>query len=128
YSAGNPTSFKGITRTYNANNQQTDIGYLHDNNGNPTTYGGVTLTFDPENRMTSYGNALTAGYTGDGLRAWKQNSTTRTYFLYDGLTPIIEMDNTGSVSATNSFGPLGLVSRRGASSSSIFYTFDSEGN
>jgi RHS repeat-associated protein len=126
-SAGNPTTFKGVTKTYNSNNQQTGTGYTHDSNGNPTTYGGTTLTFDPENRMTAYGSVLTAGYTGDGLRAWKQNSTARTYFLYDGLLPVVEMDSSGSVTATNSFGTSGLVSRR-AGSLSVFYSFDSEGN
>jgi YD repeat-containing protein len=79
--AGNPTSFKGTTKTYNANNQQTTTGFTHDANGNPTTYNGNTLTFDPENRLTAYGSALTAGYRGDGLRAWKQTSAGRTYFL-----------------------------------------------
>ncbi|HEX6716318.1 MAG TPA: Ig-like domain-containing protein [Pyrinomonadaceae bacterium] len=126
-SAGNPTTFNGITKTYNANNQQVGTGYIHDNNGNPTTYGGVTLTFDPENRLTSYGSVLTAGYRGDGLRAWKQNATARIYFLYDGMMPVVEMDNSGSVTATNSFGAVGLVSRW-AGSGSVFYSFDSEGN
>ncbi len=126
-SAGNPTTFKGLTKTYNANNQQTGTGYVHDNNGNPTTYGGVTLAFDPENRMTSYGSVLTAGYRGDGLRAWKQSATARTYFLYDGILPILEMDSSGSITATTSFAAFGLVSRR-EGSTSVFYNFDSEGN
>jgi RHS repeat-associated protein len=126
-SAGNPTSFKSVPKAYNANNQQTGTGFSHDGNGNPTNYGGTTLTFDPENRMSAYGSTLTAGYSGDGLRAWKQNSSGRTYFIYDGIVPVIEMDSSGSVTATNSFGAAGLVSRR-EGSTSIFYSFDSEGN
>jgi RHS repeat-associated protein len=126
-SAGNTTTFKGVTKTYNAKNQQTGTGYAYDNNGNPITYGGTTLTFDPESRLTNFGSALAAGYTGDGLRAWKQNSTTRTYFLYDGIMPVLEMDSNAYVTATNSFGTLGLVSRR-EGGSSTFYSFDSEGN
>jgi RHS repeat-associated protein len=126
-SAGNPTSFKGITKSYNSNNQQTGTGFTHDGNGNPTNYGGTTLTFDPENRMTAYGSVLTAGYTAGGLRAWKQNSSGRTYFLYDGILPVIEMNSSGTVTATNTFGGSGLVSRR-VSTSSTFYSFDSEGN
>jgi RHS repeat-associated protein len=126
-SAGNPTTFKGVTKTYNQNNQQSDTGYTHDDNGNPTTYGGVTLAFDPENRMTSYGTSLTAGYRGDGLRGWKESATVRTYFLYDGILPVIELDNSGSAIATNSFGALGLVSSY-TGSASVFYSFDSEGN
>jgi YD repeat-containing protein len=125
-SAGNPTSFKGITKSYNSNNQQTGTGFSHDSNGNPTNYGGTTLTFDPENRMTAYGSVLTAGYTGDSLRAWKQSSSTRSYFLYDGIVPVVEMDSSGSVTATNTFGASGLISRR-TGSTSIFYSFDSEG-
>ena len=126
-SAGNPTTFKGVTKTYNSDNQQTGAGFSHDGNGNPTTYSGTTLTFDPENRMTVYGSVLTAGYNGDGLRAWKQHSTGRTYFLYDGNVPVVEIDSSGSVTATTTFGANGLVSRQ-ASSASAFYSFDSEGN
>lgn len=122
-SVGNPTTFKGLTKTYNVNNQQTGTGYVHDNNGNPTTYGGVTLTFDPEDRMTSYGSVLTAGYRGDGLRAWKQSGTARTYFLYDGILPTLELDSSGSITATTSFSAFGLVSRREAGAS-VFYTFE----
>lgn len=126
-SAGNPTSFKGVTKTYNSNNQETGTGFTYDDNGNPTTYGGTSLTFDPENQMTSYGTAISAGYTGDNFRAWKENSSARTYFLYDGINPVIELDETGAVSATNTFGLNGLVSRR-SGSDSVFYSFDSEGN
>ena len=126
-SAGNPTTFKGMTKTYNSNNQQTGTGFLYDGNGNPTTYGGTTLTFDPENQLTAYGSVLTAGYNGGGFRAWKQTASGRTYFLYDGLNPVVELDNSGSVVSTNTFGAIGLVSRRTGSASS-FYVFDSEGN
>jgi RHS repeat-associated protein len=126
-SAGNPTSFKGVTKTYNSNNQQTNTGFVHDNNGNPTNYGGATLTFDPENRMTAHGSVWTGGYRGDGLRAWKQNSSSRIYFLYDGIVPVVELDATGGVTATNTYGAAGLVSRQ-AGSATVFYSFDSEGN
>jgi RHS repeat-associated protein len=126
-SASNPTTFKGQTKSYNSNNQQTGTGFVHDNNGNPTTYDGLTLTFDPENRMTAYGSVLTAGYNGNGLRAWKQTSSGRSYFLYDGVVPVIELDNTGAAASTNTFGATGLISRR-SGSTSIFYVFDSEGS
>ena len=126
-SAGNPTNFKGVTKVYNSNNQQTGTGFVYDGNGNPTTYSSTGLTFDPENRMTAYGSALTAAYSSDGLRAWKQNASGRTYFLYDGIVPVVEIDSTGAVTATNTFGASGLVSRR-EGSASFFYSFDSEGN
>ncbi len=124
--AGNPTTFKSATKTYNANNQQTATGYTHDNNGNPTTYGGTSLSFDAENRLTSYGSALTAGYMGDGLRAWKQTTAGRTYFLYDGTLPVVELDATGAVTATHTFAS-GLLARR-AGTTSTFYTFDAQGS
>lgn len=111
--AGNPLTFKGVTKTYNANNQQTGTGFAYDAMGNPTTYKGAMIGFDPENRMTAYGTSLTAGYTGDGLRAWKQNSSgARTYFLYDGLVPILDMNTSGAITVTATFGPNGLVSHR----------------
>lgn len=133
-SAGNATTFKGFTRTYNTKNQLTGgsgLGtFTYDNNGNPTTYNGTTATYDAENHLTSWGTALTAEYTAEGLRAWKQNSASvRTYFLYDGLTPIIEMDGSGNAKAVNTFGANGLVSRRDVSTgTSVFYTFDERGN
>jgi RHS repeat-associated protein len=85
------------------------------------------LTFDPENQVTTVGSLLTAGYGGDRLRAWKQNSSGRTYFLYDGVKPVVELDTNGNIVATTTFGPGGLVSRR-TGSTSAFYSFDSEGN
>ncbi len=126
-SAGSPTTFKGVTKAYNSNNQQTGTGFGYDGNGNPTTYNGTTLTFDPENRVTAFGSALTAAYNGDGLRAWKQNSTSRTYFLYDGVNAIVELDPAGNVIATNTYGARRLNSRR-TGSTSVFYIFDSGGN
>src|SRR4051812_45311258 len=97
--AGNPTTFKGVTHTFNSNNQ--DTGSTFDNNGNPTTYRGTAMTWDAENRCTAVGASLTAGYTG-GLRAWKQGAS-RSYFLYDLGIPVMEMDGSGNTLATNTF-------------------------
>ncbi|MCA1592096.1 MAG: hypothetical protein LC754_05490 [Acidobacteria bacterium] len=53
---------------------------------------------------------MTAGYRGDGLRAWKQpGATGRRYFLYDGSLPIVELNKDGDVMAVNTFGDNGLV-------------------
>ncbi len=81
----------------------------YDGNGNPTSYGGTSITFDAENKLTAAGSAMTAGYTIEELRAWKQNmsSGVRTYFLYDGTMSVIELTSGGSVSATNTFGAYG---------------------
>ncbi len=127
-SAGNPTTFKGTANFFNADNQNTAAGYVYDGNGNPTTYKGTAFSYDAENRVTAIGSLLTAGYRADGLRAWKQNgSGVRTYFLYDGATPVCELNSTGTVIAVNTFGPNGLISRN-SGGSSVFYTFDPQGN
>jgi RHS repeat-associated protein len=123
--AGNATTFKGVTHAYNTNNQ--DTGDTYDNNGNPTTYQSVGMTYDPENRLTAVGTVVTAGYRGDGLRAWKQSAAGRTYFLYSGSRLIAEMDSLGNVTAVDTFGRAGLLSRR-AGGTSVFYTFDPQGS
>ncbi|GIV14857.1 MAG: hypothetical protein KatS3mg022_0292 [Armatimonadota bacterium] len=121
--AQNPTTFKGQSRTYNANNQLTGTGFAYDGNGNPVLYKGVNLAFDPENRMTAYGNVLTAGYNGDGLRAWKQTASGRRYYLYDGEELVCELDASGNVVAPVVFGANGLVVYSG-----YLYQFDPQGN
>ncbi|HEV2473213.1 MAG TPA: RHS repeat-associated core domain-containing protein, partial [Chthonomonadales bacterium] len=123
-SAFNPTTFRGATLTFNSDNQNTADTF--DGNGNPTTYNGTTLTFDAENRMTAYGTAMTAGYRADGLRAWKSNGTTSTYFVYDGITPVCEINSSGAATACNTFGAEGLLARH--TSSSVFYALDPQGN
>jgi RHS repeat-associated protein len=124
--AGNPTTFKGATHAYNLNNQLTDSGYGYDGNGNPTTYSGFAATYDAANRLTSY-KGVTFGYREDNLRAWKQNAVSKTYYYYDGGTPIFETDATGTLTATNVFAPDGLVARQ-QGGSWIYYAFDQQGN
>jgi RHS repeat-associated protein len=125
--AGNPTTWKGAAQTYNNDNQNLAQGY--DQDGNPTSWQGNALTFDSANHLTSVGAVLTAGYNAEGLRAWKQNASGYTYFIYDGLVPIAEVSSGGAVQAVNSWGADGLASRRNVSSnSSVFYTFDAQGN
>src|SRR5579862_624432 len=68
-----------------------------------------------------------AGYQFTGLRAWKNNSGTKTYFLYGGTTPVVELDASGNVLAANTFGAAELLARR-ASGATSFYTFDLQGN
>ncbi|GBC94857.1 tRNA3(Ser)-specific nuclease WapA [bacterium HR16] len=121
--AQNPTTFKGQPRTYNANNQLIGTGFAYDGNGNPVLYKGVNLSFDPENRMTAYGSILTAGYNGDGLRAWKQTASGRRYYLYDGEELVCELDASGNVVAPVVFGANGLVMYSG-----YIYQFDLQGN
>jgi RHS repeat-associated protein len=122
--AGNPTTFKGTVNTFNNANQNT--AWTHDGNGNPTSYKGITLTFDAENRMTAYGTTLTAGYQADGLRAWKQTSAGRTYYLYDGDKPVEELDGSGNKAAVMTFGPSGVLARTTATRT-LLYSFDALG-
>ncbi len=129
---GNLTSFKGNTKTFNADNQITNTGYGYDGNGSPTTYRGQTLTFDPEQRLATYGTLTgIAGqsdtYSGDGLRVMvhQQDGVAPTggtpgylltYFLYDGSQPVCEYTvyQGGSgpglqPAATSSTGPASLA-------------------
>jgi RHS repeat-associated protein len=117
-----------VSFTFNSDNQQTSGGtFVYDGNGNPTTYKSSTFAFDPENRVTAIGSTWTAGYRGDGLRGWKQNGSTRTYYLYDGGEPVVELDGSGNVQAINVFAPDGLVARK---QSGVWtqYAFDQQGN
>jgi len=70
------------------------------------------------------------GYDSGGMRSWKQVGGVTTYFLYDGSQPVCELDGTGAVTATNTWGG-SLLSRRagaGLAAASTFYTFDPQGN
>ena len=109
----------------------TNTGFAFDYNGNATTLRGTTLTYDVENHLTQYGALLTADYNGDGLRAWKQTTAGRTYYLYDGTNPVCELQNNSGgyfVSAVNTFGAAGLLSRNEIGTRLLWYQFDSEGN
>jgi RHS repeat-associated protein len=126
-SAGNPTNYLGVVQHFNSDNQNTASGYVYDGNGNPTTYAGSSFAFDAVNRLSSIGSSWSAGYTAEGQRAWQQNGSTTTYFLYDGTTPVCELNSSGTVTATNTFGAAGLLARH-TSSGSLFYSFDTAGN
>lgn len=118
---------RGTTNSFNSNNQLTNSGYSYDGNGNPTTYDGTSLTFDPENRLTAVGSVMSATYNGDGLRTTKTDGSGTTFYIYDGTKPVCEENSSGTVTATNTFGPDGLLSRN-TGSGSVFYTFDQQGN
>ena len=62
------------------------------------------------------------GYNGDGLRAWKTTSAGTTYFVYDGETPLLELNSSGGVTAENTWGANGLLCRN--TGSAVYYTFD----
>src|SRR5205823_2448808 len=79
--AGNASTYQNVVQHFNSDNQLQGTGYQFDGEGNPSTYKGYALTFDFEDRLTAYGSLLSCGYTAEGLRAWRQSGSTRTYFL-----------------------------------------------
>ncbi len=122
--AENPTTFYGVSNSYNTDNQNT--AFTFDGNGNPTVYKGTTLVYDPENRLTAYNSVFQAAYNGDGLRAWKQGSSGVTYYIYDGDVPVLELNSSGAVTAENTWGVNGLICRN--TGSATYYTFDPQGS
>lgn len=145
--AGNPTTMRGVTQSFDSDNKLSATGYSYDGNGSPTTYAGSTVGYDQENRLTSIdtssGDHFKAGYTAGGLRAWKSSLsnqqageasipvTNRTYFVYDGSVPVLETDSSGGLKAVNVFAPDGLVARGTVSSGSTsykYYSFDPQGS
>jgi RHS repeat-associated protein len=134
--ASNLTTLRGSSAAFDQDNQNTVFSY--DAAGNPTTYRNlsgnpVSLTFDAENRLTSFGSALQCGYNGFGLRTWKRTGTSgpKTYFLYDGMQPIVELDATGAVTYINTFGPTGILCRTADPDWNPvhgYHTFDPSGN
>lgn len=128
-SASNPTTIRSSSgKTYNSNNQRSNTGYSYDGNGNPTTYAGTSFAYDLESRLTSIGSTWSAGYRPDGLRGSKTVSSTTTYFLYDGATPVAEMNSSGTITAMNVFGADGLIGRVVPGGTNIQYLFDHQGN
>ena len=72
---------------------------------------------------------MLSSYDADGLRSEKTGSTGNRFFAYDGADPVIETSNNSSVTAVNTFGPAGLVSRYNTGNGvSTFYTPDERGN
>ena len=55
------------------------------------------------------------------------SANVRTYYLYDGSDPVVELGSNGVFTAVNTFGAMGLVSRY-AAGDSVFYAFDERGN
>ena len=138
----NLTTFRGASRDFNVNNQDTSFAFT--SNGDPTEYGtNVVPGWDCDDNLVSYtigsGTVMTADYGPDGLRAWKQTgeSSTRRYFVYFAGAPICELNASGYIIATNTFGPTGLVSRHEyavnssggvTGSQHFYYTFDPLGH
>jgi RHS repeat-associated protein len=123
--------------------------YSYDNEGNRTGYTftpsqgtnqAQNYTYDSNDHLIQVTQQngtdapvvkMTAGYRADGLRAWKQNAQGRTYFFYDGLGVLAEMNETGALTSVSTYGADGLVSKRVQTQDgpkTRFYTFDPRGN
>ncbi|HEY3265618.1 MAG TPA: RHS repeat-associated core domain-containing protein [Armatimonadota bacterium] len=130
----NPTRMRSAAAAslpYNGDNQPPyQVGVnIHDGNGNPTTYGGRALLFDAENRLTQWmSSSYQYAYNGNGLRTKRKQGSVTTYYLYDGMVPVVELNAAGTVKAVNTFGANGLVSRWTPAAGTTFYEFDAHGN
>ena len=79
--------------------------------------------------MTQYADKLSAGYRSDGLRAWKEVNGVRTYFLYAGGQLLAELDDTGTLKTSYTYGPTGLLNRTNLQTNQeTWYLFDPQGN
>jgi len=97
--------------SYNAANHQLTFGsttLTYDLNGNLTSDGTNTYTWDARNRLVAItgGSAASFQYDGQGRRISKTINSAQTGFLYDGLTPVQELD--GSTVVANLLTSLGI--------------------
>jgi RHS repeat-associated protein len=97
--------------SYNAANHQLTFGgatLTYDLNGNLTGDGTSTYTWDARNRLAaiSGGNVASFQYDAQGRRTSKTVNAAQTGFLYDGLTPVQELN--GATVVTNLLTGLGI--------------------
>jgi len=133
----------GIDFGFNTDNEAViPAGFSFDGNGSMTAepagglFAGATLTYDPDDRLTAISSpAFSAGYDGDGLRAFKTAPVTGTvYYLYAGAgVPVVEETynsgaGTTTITAVNAVGADGWRERyRPSVSDFIDYAFDPQG-
>jgi RHS repeat-associated protein len=114
---GNRLSSLGISPyAYNSSNELTSTPattFTYDANGNTLTKvdsnGTTTYSWDFENRLASVvlpgaGGTVTFKYDPGGRRIQKSSSATTTNYLYDGSNTIVELDQTGVLSARYTLG------------------------
>jgi RHS repeat-associated protein len=114
--------------TYNAANQQLtfeSIALTYDLNGNLTSDGTNTYSWDARNRLVSIagGSAASFQYDAQGRRTSKTIDAIQTGFLYDGWTPVQELN--GSSVVANLLAGVGIdeyLTRTDANGSSHFLT------
>ena len=128
--AGNPSSWKGQTRTYNTNSQETTgNAFLYDGAGNtlqlpnrnlatPTTPAPThKLIYNAQGQLAELRDAsnvliATYVYRGDGKRAWKELANgQRSYFYYAGQQ-MIAATNGDDTASLVLWGADGIVGSR----------------
>ena len=125
--------------SFNANNQVTlalqgksglagGTGLSYDPSGNVSAFNGSTLSWDGWGRLTGNGTA-TYAYDSAGRRIKKTVNGTSTYYLYAGGSLIAEVNASGGLVRSYTWGANGLISDYTASgASSRYYLFDGTGN
>ena len=88
--------------TYDAANRQTTFGgtaLSYDLNGNLTSDGTNTYSWDARNRLASIagGSAASFQYDAQGRRTSKTIDAIQTGFLYDGWTPVQELNGSSAI-------------------------------
>ena len=147
--AGNPTSWKGQTRAFNLDNQETTgSAFLYDGAGNttqlpngnlatPTTPAPTQkLVYNAQGQLAELRDAANVviakyGYRGDGKRAWKEDANgVRSYFYYAGQQ-MIAVSNGDNASTLLLWGADGLVGMRSSVSGVVtrrYHLYDPQGN
>ncbi len=122
-----------IAYTYDSNGNQV-TRTIHKAKGNPQAF---SYSYDHENRLTriTYPDSTSSHYTYDGLgkRIMTSEQGQLTHFLYDGLTSILERNQSGATQAAYARG-LGygggigsIISRQSTVGSPQYYHYDGIG-
>jgi RHS repeat-associated protein len=123
---GNATVLRGVATAYTSKDEVNETGYAFTADGVPSEWNSATAGSDAENRVTGFSGYNSILYGVDGSRTSKTVSGTTTNYIYEGGVPILELNSSGTVTAINTFGRDGLISRH-SSGASDFYQFDQSG-
>lgn len=130
--ADNMESIRGLSLSYDSNNQVS--GYTYDDNGNLTGCRGYTFDYDCRDLPTSVTggmSSITMQFRADGLRTQKTVGSTVRYYIYDGDKVLCELNNLGQLVRAYGYGPNGLVQSALYPATSVpfnIYTFDPLGS